>query len=258
MVKFSKFNGLGNDFIITDENIEQEQIQKLCDRHFGIGADGVIINSVKDNMPFMKFFNADGSVAKMCGNGIRCYAKYLDLKGEDFTNINTLAGIKNISKVDDKYRVCLGKATIKFLDKQIIVNNKKINIDFVDTGTDHCTIIDSSIDFEFLEKYGVQIEKNYEIFPNGTNVNLVHVISDKEINVHTFERGVGITLACGTGASASVVIAHKKGLVSNNCKVNLLGGSLNIDIENENVYMTGTATKVFDGLICDEIFNLVK
>ena len=128
MVKFSKFNGLGNDFIITDENIEQEQIQKLCDRHFGIGADGVIINSVKDNMPFMKIFNADGSVAKMCGNGIRCYAKYLDLKGEDFTNINTLAGIKNISKVDDKYRVCLGKAIIKFLDKQVIVNNKKINI----------------------------------------------------------------------------------------------------------------------------------
>ena len=251
MIKFSKFQGLGNDFIITDENMSKEKVKKLCDRHFGIGADGVIINSVKDNIPFMKFFNADGSVAKMCGNGIRCYAKYLDLKGENFTNINTLSGIQNINKVDDKYRVCLGKAIIKFLDKQVIVNNKKINLDFVDMSIDHCTIIDNSLDFEFLEKYGAQICKNYKIFPNGTNVNLVHVISDKEINVYTFERGVGITLACGTGASASVVIANKKGLVSNNCKVNLLGGSLNIDIENENVYMEGTATKVFDGIIYD-------
>lgn len=249
MIKFSKYNGLGNDFIITDENISSETARKLCDRHFGIGADGLIINSTKDGLPFMKFFNADGSIAKMCGNGIRCYAKYLDLKGINYFKINTLAGIKQVEKIEDEYRVCLGSAKVNFLDKEIKLENRKIKLNYIDTGIDHCCIIDENMDFEFLKKYGEKIEKNYNIFPNGTNVNLVHILSESEMNVYTWERGVGITLACGTGASACVYAANLKGLVDKKCKVNLLGGPVKISITEDNIYMTGTATKVFDGEI---------
>ncbi|WP_068268509.1 diaminopimelate epimerase [Caviibacter abscessus] len=247
MIKFSKYNGLGNDFIITDEKVSQDDVKKLCDRHFGIGADGLIINETKNGLPFMRFFNADGSIAKMCGNGIRCFAKYLDLNGDDYSKIDTLAGIKQVEKIEDKYKVCLGEAKINFLDKEIELKGKTIKLNFVDTGTDHCCIIDNDIDFEFLEKYGKLIEKNYSIFPNGTNVNLVHIVSENEINVYTWERGVGITLACGTGAGASVYVANLQGKVNKDCRVNLLGGAVNINVVNGNIYMTGTATKVFDG-----------
>lgn len=254
MIKFSKYNGLGNDFIITDETVSSSDVKKLCDRHFGIGADGLIINKKRNGLPFMSFFNADGSVAKMCGNGIRCFAKYLELKNEDYSQIDTLSGIKQVEKIDDKYKVCLGKAQINFLDKEIELKNKKIKLNFIDTGTDHCCIIDKEIDFEFLEKYGKLIEKNYDIFPNGTNVNVAHILSENEMNVYTWERGVGITLACGTGAGACVYVANLKGYVKNTCIVNLLGGFVEIKIVDNDVYMTGTATKVFEGEIdCEMI-----
>lgn len=243
-MKFTKYQGLGNDFIITDENIKKEKIKKLCDRHFGIGADGLIINSKYNDIPYMKFFNADGSVARMCGNGIRCYADYLYNKGLDFTKIYTLAGIKKIEKIGNNYRVFMGKAEEKFLDKNFLSEN----LNSIYTGTNHCVII-SDGDIEYLNKIGPLIEKNTMLFKEGTNINLVKVVDRQNIRVYTYERGVGITLACGTGACASAYLTNLKGYTDKIINVNLLGGKLKIELSSEGIYMIGSAKKVFEGEI---------
>lgn len=243
-MKFTKYQGLGNDFIIIDENLEKEQVIKLCDRHFGIGADGLIINSIHEGIPYMKFFNSDGSVAKMCGNGIRCYADYLNNKGLDFSKIYTLSGIKEIEKIGDDYRVFMGKAEEKFLDKEFLSES----LNSIYTGTNHCIIV-SDKDLDYLNEIGPIIEKNTELFKDGTNINLVKVIDNNNIRIYTYERGVGITLACGTGACASAYLTNLKGYTGKLVNVNLLGGNLKIELSSKGIYMIGSAKKVFEGEI---------
>lgn len=243
-MKFTKYQGLGNDFIIIDEDISVEKIKKLCDRHFGIGADGLIINSFYKGLPYMKFFNADGSVAKMCGNGIRCYADYLNKKNIDFSKIYTLAGIKEVTKVELGYKVFMGSAVEEFLDKEY----SQFELNSIYTGTSHCVIItDENIDT--LTKVAPLIQKDKYLFSDSTNVNFVKVINDENIRVYTYERGVGITLACGTGAVASAYLTNKKNYTKSKVKVDLLGGSLYILIEEKGIYMIGEAKKVFEGEI---------
>lgn len=243
-MKFTKYQGLGNDFIILDVDISEKEVKKLCDRHFGIGADGVIINSMKNNLPYMKFFNADGSRAKMCGNGIRCFADYLCNKGIDFSNIYTLAGVKTIEKIGDKYKVFMGKASEKFLNKQFL--NETLHS--VYTGTEHCVVLEDR-NIEYVKKIGPIIENEKTLFPTGTNVNFVKIEDKNNIKVYTYERGVGITLACGTGACASTYIANKLGLVNDDVTVKLLGGNLQIQLTDKGIYMIGEAKKVFEGEI---------
>lgn len=243
-MKFTKYQGLGNDFIIIDEDISVEKVKELCDRHFGIGADGLIVNSHHEGLPYMKFFNADGSRAKMCGNGIRCYADYLNKKNMDFSKIYTLAGIKEITKVEQGYKVFMGKANEEFLDKEYL----KFQLNSIYTGTNHCVVItDENIDT--LNNVAPLIQKNKNLFPDSTNVNFVKVINNENIRVYTYERGVGITLACGTGAVASAYLTNKKNYTKANIKVDLLGGSLYIVIEENGIYMIGEAKKVFEGEI---------
>ncbi len=249
-MKFYKYQGLGNDFIIIEEEIEKKLIKKLCDRHFGIGADGLIVYNNVDNKPFMTFYNADGSSAKMCGNGIRCYASFLDYKNKDFSVIKTLAGDKQIDKIGEfDYKVCIGNAKVEFENK-ILFDNIKVN--FLNTGTEHVAIIVDEKNFneKKLLEYTNKIVSNKKVFPNGTNVNVAKIVDEHNIEVLTYERGVGITLACGTGASACVYVAYKQGLVKAQSNVKLLGGNLIIQIEeNGEIYMTGAAKKVFTGEI---------
>lgn len=241
-MKFIKYEGLGNDFIIIDEDISVEEVKRLCDRHFGIGADGLIVFKMKNDIPYMHFYNADGSFASMCGNGIRCYADYLYNKGINIEKIDTLAGIKNVEKVGNNYKVYMGKARVDFEN----IEHDNMLLNSIYTGTEHCVIItDKKLDY--LKEVGPNIEKNKNLFPIGTNVNFIEILDRSNINMLTHERGVGITLACGTGACASAYISNKKDLVDKKVNVHLLGGDLVIDITDEGIYMTGPANKVFEG-----------
>lgn len=237
-MKFTKYHGLGNDFIILEENLNENQIKKLCDRHFGIGADGLIIHRFKDSMPYMDFYNSDGTKALMCGNGIRCYADYLKNLNIDFSKISTLAGIKNIEIVDGKYKVYMGKAEFKEYE-----TFAKVLI-----GNPHCIIINDG-DIEKLEKKAKEIEQNKEIFPDGVNVSFVKIKDENNIEILTHERGVGITYACGTAACASAYYLNAINKINSSVNVKLLGGFLEIQIKDNGIYMIGEATKVFEGEI---------
>ena len=279
MLNFTKMTGLGNDYIYIDctdgtkiKNIK-ELTQKLSDRHFGIGSDGLILiyNSDNDNADYkMRIFNSDGSEAEMCGNGIRCVAKLIhdkNLSKKDKISIETLSGIKKVKLLEDENGKCneviVDMGEPMFQDKNIPYNvyepfNKDLDIDVneekmrftvVSMGNPHAITFIENVDDFNIEKYGPIIEKN-PIFPNRTNVEFVEVIDKNNIKVRVWERGVGETFACGTGACAAVVASGLNGYTGENVTVNLPGGKLQIEWGKDNhIYMQGTATKVFDGTI---------
>lgn len=279
MLNFTKMTGLGNDYIYIDctdgtkiKNIK-ELTQKLSNRHFGIGSDGLILiyNSDNDNSDYkMRIFNSDGSEAEMCGNGIRCVAKLIhdkSLSKKDKISIETLSGIKKVKLLEDENGKCneviVDMGEPMFQDKNIPYNvyepfNKDLDIDVneekmrftvVSMGNPHAITFIENVDDFNIEKYGPIIEKN-PIFPNRTNVEFVEVIDKNNIKVRVWERGVGETFACGTGACAAVVASGLNGYTGENVTVNLPGGKLQIEWGKDNhIYMQGTATKVFDGTI---------
>lgn len=266
-IKFEKWQGLGNDFIIMEEtagecsNLTPDLAKKMCDRNFGIGADGIFcVSKPTGNADIAwKFYNSDGSVAQMCGNGIRCFAKYVLKKGyveKQKFSVETLAGIIIPEILENgKVKVDMGKPFLKA--DEIPVNSSTpqnftvagFDAIAVGMGNPHCVIFsDDDTEKQALE-FGRTIELD-PIFPEKTNVEFVKIISKNEIQADVWERGCGITLACGTGACAATVAGIINGLLDNKVKVNLPGGQLQIEYNNgENVYMTGDATKVFEGII---------
>lgn len=259
-IKFEKWQGLGNDFIILKDDIATSELAiKMCDRNFGIGADGLFCATTSDRADIAwKFFNSDGTFAQMCGNGIRCFAKFAKkhalVEDNEFT-VETLAGIiKPRLLEDNNVLVDMGEA---ILNPNEIPINIEDNLNFeiegfsasaVSMGNPHCIIFIDEDGKNLAKEFGPKIELN-PIFPQKTNVEFVNLISNNRIKVNVWERGCGITLACGTGACASVVAGVKKGLINNVCDVVLPGGILNIEynIENNRVYMSGPAEFVFDG-----------
>jgi diaminopimelate epimerase len=261
--------GNGNDFIVIedfDNNIKNEGslAKKLCDRKFGIGGDGILIvrNSSVAQIQ-MVIINSDGSYAAMCGNGIRCFAKYVYEKGfvdKTVMDIETGDGIKrafltlednkvtsitiNMGIQSFKPELIPAEAEHELINKKVIINDKEYEITSLLMGVPHTVIIGQLNKFDVEE--GKFIEK-YSIFPKGTNVNFCEVINDKQINVKTWERGAGPTLACGTGSCAAVVAANKLGLVDKKVEVIIPGGSLLVEIKNDGVYMTGPAIVSFWG-----------
>ena len=274
MIKFTKMQGLGNDYVYIDainQSIENESTlaKFVSNRHFGIGSDGLILICKSEIADFkMRMFNADGSEAEMCGNGIRCVGKFVYDKGlTDKTNltIETLAGIKTL-KLNTKenkvqtVRVDMGEPILEpekipvlsTLDpvKNLILktNEKEFKFTCVSMGNPHAiTIVDDVKNFD-VEKYGKELEVN-EVFPNRTNVEFIEIVDSKNIKMRVWERGAGETLACGTGACASVVSTVLNNVTSRDVKVELLGGTLEIywDEEDNHVYMTGPAVTVFEG-----------
>lgn len=275
IINFTKMQGLGNDFVILDyEEYEKTGIemsalaQKLCDRHFGIGADGLItVNPKTQNTDIGWFFyNSDGSVAQMCGNGIRCFAKYVREKGyidKDEFSVDTKAGVI-IPKInaDGLVTVNMNKPV---LTPSLIPLNLQNNLNFdvktedkvfkanaVSMGNPHCVIFVEENSKQYALKYGAEIEIN-PIFPEKTNVEFIKILSREEIRLDVWERGCGITLACGTGACASVVAGILNNLLDKKVKVNLPGGTLFIEWDgslndtDKNVYMTGPAEFSFTG-----------
>ena len=281
MIKFTKMQGLGNDFICTEfENAKQYNLKIfskfVCDRHFGIGADGLILFSNSKFADFkMRIFNNDGTEAEMCGNGIRCLAKYLyekELTNKEEITIETLAGIKAVKLIVENnkimaVRINMGKPQTSANKLPIYLPQRYYNMNnmcklmfkasdkelegvFLGVGNPHTVIKVKNIKEMQVSKYGRIIE-NYKFFPQKTNVEFVEKIDENNIRVRVWERGVGETLACGTGAVASAYVMFKEKEISNDVKVDLDGGSLRIYItpETEEVYMEGSAINVFEGEI---------
>ena len=273
-MKFWKMHGLGNDYIIVDNRNRQFNDQEMvriardfCKRRFAIGADGVLFVSKSINADIkMRMFNPDGSEAEMCGNGIRCFVKYCyeeNIVKKSCINVETLAGIKSTwivvkhglvdsVKVDmgipvfEKSQVpMIGEGT--FIDQELMVNGVRVKATVLSVGNPHCVIFVKDLSTYPVHKYG-QIIENHKMFPNRINVEFVQRVSRNEIKVRTWERGAGETLACGTGACASVVAANRLGLTEGVVKVHLLGGDLEIE-HNERIIMSGPAKKVFEGKI---------
>jgi len=276
-IKFTKMNGLGNDFVVLDyEEFKKtglspnELAVKLCNRNFCIGADGLIIvnpNTDKADISWI-FYNSDGSVAQMCGNGMRCFARYVyDNKIVDKKefSVETKAGIivpKIIS--DNEVTVNMGlpilepekipcKASTN-LNISYTLDNREFLLNTVSMGNPHCIIFVENNSKELALKYGSQIEHD-KLFPEKTNVEFVEILSKEEITINVWERGCGITLACGTGACATTVAGILNGHLNNSVKANLPGGALKIEWQgstndtNHNVYMTGPSDYSFTGEI---------
>jgi diaminopimelate epimerase len=275
-IAFSKYQGLGNDFILIDNRssdipvIEPDEAISWCDRHFGIGADGVIFVLPGQNGCdyTMRIFNSDGSEPEMCGNGIRCMAKFIaELEGKIDTEvtykIHTLAGTM-VPEVlaDGQVQVDMGEprltaaeiptslATIddKVVDRSIEVDGKAWSVTCVSMGNPHCMTFVEDVQAIPLETIGPKFE-HHPVFPQRTNTEFVQVIRPDYLRMRVWERGAGITLACGTGACATVVAGVLTGKSDRACTVELPGGCLHIDwsIADNRIYMTGPAELVFTG-----------
>lgn len=277
MVYFTKMHGLGNDYIYINNLQGKNRIGKIaeftryiCNRNFGVGADGVIL--VKESQLAdlkMEIYNADGSQAQMCGNGIRCFAKYVYEKGirkKSKMRIETLGGIKEVNlKIENEMvtqvEVNMGNAIWKDTilpqvgrqEKKPIsiqVRDRRIEGTAVSMGNPHFVVFAKKIDNIDIAKYGKEIEC-HTIFPERTNVEFIEVLGNKSIKMRVWERGAGETFACGTGACAAFAVCYEKKLVESESTVFLKGGELKvrIDKKSKDIYMTGIATKICDGVI---------
>lgn len=265
---FTKMHGAGNDFIVMDAykeafNLTKEQIKKLCDRHFGIGADQLLVIAPSDKADIkMLIFNADGDEVEMCGNGIRCVAdfahRYFIVKSKEMT-IETLAGIMKPVITEQGIRVDMGEPELdgkkiptrfqgKVVNQLLEVEYENFEITAVSMGNPHCVIFEKNGSTYDLNKWGPLIE-HHEKFPNRTNVEFIQVESPERITCRVWERGSGKTLACGTGACASVVAGVLTRHTGRKVTVQLLGGELEIewDEKTNHVFMTGPSEEVFRG-----------
>lgn len=276
-LKFTKMQGCGNDYVYIstfDQTVEDlsSVAKKLSDRHFGIGGDGVIFvcpSDVADGK--MRMFNEDGSEGRMCGNGVRCVAKFLydhGLARKETLTVETLSGIKTITLTMESGEVVgatvdMGKAETnpsqipvllegeEIINRPITIGGREYRITCVSMGNPHCVIFTDDVRSIPLEKIGPLFERN-PLFPESVNTEFIRVIDRTHLEMRVWERGSGETLACGTGACASVVAAVKNGYCDKNTPitVTLLGGDLRIVYGDETVLMEGPARTVFEGT-CD-------
>jgi diaminopimelate epimerase len=271
-MQFWKMHGLGNDFIIIDNRSGEvndaeaaDLAKRICERRWSVGADGLLLlsNSALADVK-MRIFNADGSEAEMCGNGIRCLAKFCYDNGiarKNEIGVETLAGMKKVwlsveNDIVKAVKVDMGvplwiRNQIPMLGEGICINNdlqvdeENYKVTCLSMGNPHCVIFVENVDECPVEYLGALIESNVA-FPKRTNVEFVQVLGKDELKVRVWERGCGETLACGTGACAAAVAANRLGEVGDKVKVHLAGGDLQIDVK-EHVFMTGPAEKVFEG-----------
>ncbi len=275
-MKFTKMEGLGNDYIYVNcfqEKVEhpEEIAVRYSDRHFGIGSDGLILICPSDIADFrMVMYNADGSQAEMCGNGIRCVGKYVydyGLTRKTDISVETLAGIKYLNllvtdgaveqvTVDmgapilDAEQIPVEFSRTQVINEPILVNQAEYHMTCVSMGNPHAVVFVDSVKDIPLEKLGPLFE-NHRLFPKRINTEFVEIINDSEVNMRVWERGAGETLACGTGACASTVACILNQKTKDEIVLHLLGGDLKVkwDRAVNKVYMTGPAKVVFDGEI---------
>ena len=284
MIFFTKMHGLGNDYLfincidkvnyIAKENIPQ-MARFMSNRHFGIGADGIILINKSQIADFkMNIYNSDGSEAQMCGNGIRCFAKYVydnKFTTKQKITIETLCGIKTayineINNETNEITIEMGEPIFEPEKIPVIIENEedkqpiaKINIEIegvnfelynISMGNPHAVTLVDNVEKINIEKIGKIIENDIH-YPEKTNVEFIQILDKSTIKMRVWERGTGETMACGTGSCAVAVICNKLGLTRKNSKIQLKGGELKIswDEKTNKVFMTGIATKVFEGAV---------
>jgi diaminopimelate epimerase len=285
-IEFTKMHGLGNDFILIDcRETEMPNLSglstRLCDRRFGIGADQLLTLSPSRVADFrMGIFNADGSEVEMCGNGIRCLAKYIwdrGLSEKRVVQVETLAGMIRPERVNGLVRVDMGEPILdpekipvdvhqwsavssrqsrpgagnqkSIIDYPLQVGDREFRITCVSMGNPHAVILANNLSEFPVAYYGPAIE-HHALFPKRTNVEFIEVLNRSEIRMRVWERGAGETLACGTGACAAAVAAHLQGLTERSVTIHLTGGDLSVDWARDNhLSMTGPAVEVFRGTI---------
>lgn len=273
-MKFWKMHGLGNDYVVIDDRDEKisdaeatELARKLCERRFSVGADGLLLvsNSAVADVK-MRIFNADGSEAEMCGNGIRCFAKYCyenTVARKNELTVETLAGIKRTwltvenevvtSVMVDMGIPVLDRSKIPMLgqgnciNEDLQVNSEKYKVTCLSVGNPHCVIFVDSLDDFPVQRVGPRIE-NHRLFPKKINVEFAQVLNSNELKVRVWERGCGETLACGTGACAAVAAGNLLQKVGSKVGVHLLGGDLEVEYA-ERLFLSGPAEKVFEGTL---------
>jgi diaminopimelate epimerase len=277
-IPFTKMHGLGNDFVVIDaREFLLDDLPglsaRMCNRRFGIGADQILLFEKSAVADFrMRIFNADGSEVEMCGNGIRCLAKYIwdrGISSKNILDIETLAGIIRPAKAEDLVKVDMGEPIFDpesipvhlphpssfilhpsggILDYPLQIADREFKITCVSMGNPHAVIVVDDVANFPVTYYGPMIE-THPIFPRKINVEFIELISEKEIKMRVWERGSGETMACGTGASAAAVASNLKGLSGREVTIRLLGGNLMIAWSPDNhVYMTGPAVEVFEGV----------
>jgi len=272
-IAFTKMHGLGNDFIVIDcrekalsplLRADSGLCQRLGDRRFGIGADQVLLLEASSTADFsMRIFNADASEVEMCGNGIRCLAKYIwdrGLSKKTVLEIETAAGIIRPEKAGELVKVDMGEPILearlipvdadgRITDMPLTIEDREFKITCVSMGNPHAVIVMDTLEGFDVTHYGPLIER-HPFFPKRTNVEFIEVLNRGEIRMRVWERGAGETMACGTGASAAGVASSVRGLTDRQVTVHLAGGDLIIEwAENNRVYMTGPAVEVFEGRI---------
>ena len=274
-MKFTKMHGAGNDYVYVDcfkEKVDNpsEVAIKVSNRNFGIGSDGLILIMPSDKADVrMRMFNSDGSESEMCGNGIRCVAKYAydhgivskkEITAETGAGILTLQLFTGPDNKVERVRVNMGPPRLsreeipmngapapQVISEELTILDKTFKITCVSMGNPHCIIYVDDVDSFPVEKYGPLIE-NHQLFPRRTNVEFIQIISRTEVKQRTWERGAGETLACGTGASAVCVAGVLNGVTDRKILNHLAGGDLELEwVENGPVFMTGPATEVFSG-----------
>ena len=273
MIQFSKMHGLGNDFMVVDGITQKvffspELIRRLSDRHFGIGFDQLLLVEppYDPEQDFhYRIFNADGSEVQQCGNGARCFARFVRLKGltnKDRIAVSTMSG-RIVLQVEQDGQITVNMGVPEFEPGKVPFRAQKAEKTYllrvaeqtvmcgvVSMGNPHCVLNVPSVDEAPVEQLGAQLER-FDRFPERVNVGFMQVVSPQEIRLRVFERGAGETLACGTGACAAAVVGMQQGLLRDRVKVHLPGGSLQIAWKGagQPVYMTGPAEQVFDGEI---------
>ena len=275
-MKFTKMHGIGNDYVYV--NCFEETVKDpnktsrfVSDRHFGIGSDGLILIKPSDVADFeMDMYNSDGSQGAMCGNGIRCVAKYVydyGLTDKTQISINTKSGIKYLDLTVEDGKVALVKVNMgapdtiaqnipivsdkeQVIDEPILVDGKEYRMTGVSMGNPHAVVYIDDVKGLDIEKIGPKFE-NHKVFPDRVNTEFCKVLDDHMVEMRVWERGAGETLACGTGACAVAVASILNGYTKEEVTIKLLGGDLKIfwDRKENLVYMTGPATVVFDGEI---------
>lgn len=275
-MKFTKMHGIGNDYVYVncfEEDVENpcELAKYVSDRHFGVGSDGLILIKPSDAADFeMDMYNADGSQGAMCGNGIRCVAKYVydyGLTRETKISIDTKSGIKYLDLTVENgevsmVRVNMGEPVItareipivsdkeQVIHEPIEINGETWHMTGVSMGNPHAVVYMDDVQGLDIEKIGPLFE-NHPVFPDRVNTEFCRVIDDSTVEMRVWERGSGETLACGTGACAVAVASILNGYTKEQVTVKLLGGDLEIfwDRQENRVYMNGPATTVFDGVL---------
>ena len=278
-MKYYKYHAIGNDYIVvnpkdTSTSLTTKQIQKICHRNFGVGSDGILYGPLESDKGefLLRILNPDGSEAEKSGNGLRIFSRYLwdmELVKEEQFTIETLGGLVKSTVFDNGKNVSVEMGKVSFLSNKIpvtgehreviseniTVDNKSFTFCAATIGNPHCVIPLPEISADLAKQYGHLIE-THNIFPNRINVQFMKVLDRENIQLEIWERGAGYTLASGSSSSAAAAVANRLGLCDSSITVNMPGGNILIEIgEDFSIQMTGSVTKVAEGIMSEEMFK---